>query len=202
MFGVPGTGKTTYATAEAERISRFAYVLAHSGGTLPDVYPDGRKPKIKEYENVKSALLGISRDPSGINLIHSSASDVIDLGVRIAAASLENNGGDRGVPVLLFVDEVVAADEMNAYRLHPTMKQLVALRRHKNVGVLFTSQHPNLCHYQMIALATEVTFFRVIHEDAIRKFRKIGVPRHIVERIPTLSLKQHERITWRDGEDG
>jgi nucleoside-triphosphatase THEP1 len=199
VVGVPGTGKTTYATAIAEDMSKRAYVIAHSGGTLPEAYPNGKRPKVKQYASIAELSKGLSRDPRGIHLVDAEPTEVIGYAEHLAATSLEANGGTHGVPVLLFIDEVVAVDEVSPYRLNETMGKIVALRRHKNVGVLFTTQSPQLCHYQMFALATEVTFFRIIHEDAIKRFRKIGVPKAIMERVPSLSRERHEYIRWRDG---
>lgn len=199
MVGIPGTGKTTYATAIAEQFSKHAYVIAHTGGTLPDVYPNGKTPRIKYHASIDAAAKAIRKDPSGINAIDADPSLIIEFGLKIAQTSLDKNNGAAGTPVLIYIDEVVAADEMNPYRLDGTMRQLIALRRHKNVGVLFTTQSPQLCHYQMFALATEVTFFRVIHEDALKRFRKIGIPSEIVDKVATLSRDKHQYIRWRDG---
>jgi hypothetical protein len=196
VCGVPGTGKTTYALALAELYSLSGYVIGHSAGTLPDTYPDGRVPNVHYHASVADASKALAKGIRGVHIIDADPSEVINFAGAIAQKSLDLNGGTHGVPVLLFLDEVVAADEMNPYRLDPRIKKMVALRRHLNIGFLFTTQAPQLCHYHMFSLATKVVFFRIIHKEAIKRFINIGIPEEIALRIPTLSRDRHEHIVW------
>jgi hypothetical protein len=196
VVGVPGTGKSTYALGRAIIESKGAYVIGHTAGTLPDVLPNGKRANTRYHSSIQACAEAFKKDPRGVNIIDAEVGDILSFAEDVAAQSLEAHDGTHGTPVLVFVDEVVAAEDMSPYRLNPTMRKLNALRRHKNIGILFTSQTPQFCHYSMFSMATEIVFFQVLHEDALKIFSKLGVPRDIVARIPTLSRNKHEYIVW------
>jgi hypothetical protein len=198
VVGIPGTGKTTYAVALAEQKAARGYVFAHTAGTFPRKMPGGRKPRVREWESVAACRAGLARGECRgvINLIAGDASAVIAFGLEVARKSMEQGGGERSIPVTIFIDEVVAAAELNPYRIDDEVRQLVALRRHMNVGFLATTQSPQLCHYQIMALATKLHLFRVTHRAALKRLEDIGVPASTTAIVARLSKDRHERVEW------
>jgi hypothetical protein len=170
--------------------------VCHSAGWIKDRLPDGRSANIVRHESIDAFLECLQVSGKGIHVIAvEDAGEVVNVGWRMAELSLELNGGDKGTPVIVFIDEAVAADDIDTYRLSGNMKKLIALRRHKNVGLVFTTQSPQLCHYQMFALCTELALFRVKHRKALNKLLDVGIDPDIVERMPM--LPNHHYIHWR-----
>lgn len=158
--GVPGSGKTTWAAARAMELGRASYVLAHDPGwRIPDTLPNGKSTGIKRHESIEEARAALAKDPKGIHAIAVADSmEVINFGGEVAAASLEAN---KGIPVTVLMDEAVASSDADTYRLGPELRQFIALRRHKNVGLIYTGQSPEFFHKALLTQSTELAIFRL-----------------------------------------
>jgi hypothetical protein len=191
VLGVPGTGKTTRATVEVLLLQREigpVYVVAHDPGyRIPDTLPNGVSTRITRHDSVEDAQEAMKANPGGIHAIATvDASDVIVYGSNLSKSSLEKNGGKQGIPTVIFVDEAVSAASASPYRLGEEMRELLALRRHKHVGIVWTSQSPQLCHYQMLSLSTKLVLFRITDGRALARLEQAGVPPEITSKLSSL----------------
>ena len=215
FIGEPETGKSTVASALAADYARSCYVLAHDlNFSIPDKLPTGRELEVHRHLLPEQAGASLSRPETsrGIHAIASSdAGEVIDLAYRV---SLANLGGQKvplneeltryhwtgttrteAVPVVVYVDELVNAIDATPYRLGDVAKDLLSQRRHRHVGLIWTTQSPRLVHYQFVSLCTSLVLFRVSQEDDLKALAKAGVPREILQQLPGLPL--HHFIEWR-----
>lgn len=198
VLGRPGTGKSTHAVELALEIARTpAYVLAHDNGwRMPEELPNGKRATIFRHEDAASALLTMRKHPAGIHAIATTdAEPVIELAKEIAANSLRQHGGKRGIPVLVAIDEVVGAGVCDPNRLSPSMKDLIAKRRHYNVGVIWTCQSARLVHNQLLTLASELRCFTLSDARDLKRLDEAGVDADAIARIRTLRKFQFERLT-------
>lgn len=189
VVGAPGSGKSTYALARATQLSREsrAYLLVHDlGHKLPDRFPGGQPTGIVRHDSVEECRDRLRNDPRGAHCIPTEdAEDVIDLACEVAQQSMDDHGG-RGYPAIVLIDEAVSAADTNPYRLGSALKQTMALRRHRNVGILWTSQSPNLCHYQMLCIGTEIVSFRLYHAKDFAALERAGFSPQELAAIRTL----------------
>lgn len=190
-IGVPHTGKTVKAVEICTDFSRNpgAYVIAMDPNEdLPEKLPNGRKTGVIRHSNldgVKSAIAG--SNPEGIHAIGTtSCNAMVDLAKLISKYSLQSHGGKQGVPSIVFIDEISVCDEAGEHRIDKNLKDLLCRRRHHHVGLVYTTQSPRLCHYQIFALSTELYLFRVTEEDDLKRMRKGMVPQAILDRLPSL----------------
>lgn len=109
-----------------------------------------------------------------------------------AAASLEANGGERGYPSIVFLDEVVAAGVCRANYLSPSMQHLLTMRRHKNVGVVWTCQTARLMNNNMLTLATELVIFRMSNKRDLDTLSGAGIEDDVIDKIRV--LKDYESV--------
>jgi hypothetical protein len=196
-FGVRGTGKSTLALHDHAR--KGYYYIAHDVGfNIPDTWPKelgGGPTGIKRYSSVKDAENGIKRDANGIHCIDiDDAMEVVLFGTRLAEKSLEQGGGDKGVPVIIHIDEICMATEANPMRMGDELRKVLARSRHLHVGVIFTTQTPHMCHYLMISLSTKVHLLRMTEKRDYKRLNEGGVPLDIAER--SAYLDDHKRITY------
>lgn len=179
VVGAPGSGKSTYALARAIEYSRSlpAYCIAHDlGWKLPDKFPNGRETGVIRHDSFNSAQQRLSTDARGVHCITTrDAGSVIEYAKKIGKASLDSNAGTHGVPVIILIDEVVSAEDAGPYRLGDSIKDLFALRRHFNLGVIWTAQSPRLCHYQMLGLGTELIIFKLHHKKDFDALADVGL---------------------------
>lgn len=214
-FGLPESGKSDYAIRyilDLQQREQF-YIIAHDAGySIPRKLYDGRETGVIRYESAEDCALGLREDLKGKHVIHAitspDAGETIALGKKVAWASLVKNtpgglevvkeGEGRGIPVIIYVDEIVRSQDANPHRLGQEMRELVACRRHFNCGFVFTSQSPHLCHYALGTQATDVVIFRLNDdEDVKRLYKRMNVPRETAEKAKT--LKKHEHIHVKPG---
>lgn len=189
MLGKPGSGKSEYAVRRALLMARTpCYVVAHDvGWKIPDTLHDGTPTYVKRHRDAQAAREAINKDPKGIHAISSAdAEPVFQLARELAAHSLEANGGDKGVPVLLVIDEVVSAGICDPNRLDPGFKRLLAERRHDHVGILSTCQSARMLHNQVVTLATEVVLFRITDKRDQKRLVEAGLDEELVASIGNL----------------
>lgn len=201
VLGVPGTGKSTYALQLALELGRTpAYVLAHDPGwRLPARLPDGRPAGLHRHESIAAARAALARDGRGVHVISCADGDeVIRLGKQLARASLAAGGGHAGVPVVVLLDEAVGTPGASPHRLGDELRELLATRRHLHLAIVMTAQSPQLAHYALLTLATEVVLFRMTDDRALRRLEQAGVPSEKLSRVATLPNYQH--IVHRLGE--
>lgn len=154
-----------------------AYVFAHDlQWKIPDALPDGRPTGIVRHDSLGACVTTLRSDPTGIHCVATEdAGDVVELAIRTADTSLKRNEGRGGIPGLVLIDEIVSAADADSYRLGGPLKQAMALRRHLNIGIIWTSQSPNLCHYQMMAIGSELVIFRLTNKRDIKPLMDAGV---------------------------
>ena len=114
------------------------------------------------------------------------AGEVIEYGKKVAAAGLLANQGRGGPPCIILIDEIVSAADANPYRLGEGLRQGLALRRHKNIGLVWTAQSPNLCHHQLLALGTELVVFRLFSKRDLDTLETVGFTDAELDTIRTL----------------
>jgi hypothetical protein len=167
---------------------KFCYVLGHDlGWKIVETLPDGRETGIVRHESTAALLGAIATDPRGIHcLACEDAGEVIEVGITISRTSLDANEGTRGTPTVVLIDEAVSAGDADPYRLGGPLKKAMALRRHHNLGIIWTCQSPNLCHYQMMAIGTELVCFRLTHEKDLNKLRDVGLNEKQIQTIKQL----------------
>jgi hypothetical protein len=170
-----------------------AYVLAHDlGWKLPERFPDGKPTGIKRYDSIAAARNALASDARGVHCVATlDAGEVIALGHQIAKKSLDQNQGTSGIPVVVLIDEMVSAADANPYRLQQAMRESLALRRHRHTGIVWTSQSPNLCHYQMMAIGTELVVFRLTNESDLKPLMRAGMSEQECEVVKTLPDHQY-----------
>jgi hypothetical protein len=181
VIGVPGCGKSTYALKRAKQIARAtpAYLIVHDPGwALPE------DSAIRRYASVDEATSGLAAHPRAIHALSvANGDDVVAFALRCAAASLAM----KGPPVLVLIDEGVAAYGMAPNRLSPTMANFLARRRWLNVGLIVTAQSPMLIHYQLFGLATEIVMFQTIDRSGLKRLERFSVPQAILARLPSMA---------------
>jgi hypothetical protein len=153
-----------------------AYCLAHDvNWKLPDALPSGRPSGIVRHDSLGAAQSRLATDPRGVHSIScSDAEPVISLAIRIAAESLKQNEGRCGIPAFILIDEIVSAAGASPYRFGEQMKEMLATRRHKNIGLMWTAQSPRLVNNQMMGLATEIICFRLNHKRDLDSLEEVG----------------------------
>jgi hypothetical protein len=173
------------------------YVLCHDiGWRLPEADAAGHPFGIVRHESVSDAVERLKSDPRGIHCISSpDAVEVIGLARRLAAADLQRNGGMAGHPVILMIDEVVAADVCDPNYLSDDMRKLIAGRRHENIGIIWTCQSARMVHNQLISLSTEMVIFNLVAEKDLKKLEENGIPPEEVAKVR--ALPKYQNVTWR-----
>lgn len=165
-----------------------AYCLAHDlGWKLPNTLPDGRETFIRRHDSIRAAQQQLASDPRGIHSISClDAGEVIEYGTRLSSASLASGNGHFGIPTVILIDEIVSAQDANPYRLGEGIRKALALRRHAHIGLLWTTQSPRLCHFQMLGLSTEIVAFRLHHKKDLDILGEVGFTPQELDTIRTL----------------
>jgi hypothetical protein len=215
--GVAGTGKSTSATHRLMLLGKQCYTLAHdANASLPDTLPDGTPTGLIRYSSkpvyeleaqekeekrqLAELRKNLKRHPHGIHAVSSrDAAPLLRLACEVSAKSFEAHGGERGTPCCVLVDEIVACDDATPHRLGPTLRDVLARRRHLGIGLLWTAQSPRLCHYQLFALSTELVMFRINDPRDIQHMVKSGVPERYALQLP--SLPKHHCLVYRRNEE-
>lgn len=114
---------------------------------------------------------------------------------------MEAHGGDRGYPSLAFLDEVVAAGVCRPNYLSPSMQHLLTLRRHKNVGVVWTCQTARMVHNQLLTLATELYIFRLTDRRDFDRLEEAGLDPKCIAAIGQLPPYKCIRVNMGNPEE-
>lgn len=204
FIGVPGTGKSSLALARLMDLyhQHGCYVLIHDEArNLPAVLPaelGGAATGIIRHESIEDCRAQLAADPRGLHAFHSVKADhLIQFAREIAKASLAANGGTKGPPVVVYIDEVVMAVDMEPRKLSPEVKKALTQRRHDHVGYLLTTQQPNMVHPLCLVLSTEVYLFRCPGAYAAQRFKEATVPEEIIAEVQT--LPDYEYIQYKIG---
>lgn len=210
-FGVPGSGKSDYALNfcldEKRRLGGQLYLIAHDAGySIPKKLHNGRPTGVLRYDSIESARVGLVKHPGAFHAISvPDAGEVIGLAQEVAWMSLCTNtpGGESkvkegegiGVPVLIYIDEIVRSQDANPRYLGPQLTELIACRRHFHCGLVFTSQSPHLCHYALGSQATEIVMFRLNDDDDVKRLHKrMNVPKEMAQKSKSLPKHQYVRF--------
>lgn len=199
-IGVSGTGKSTFMLRHVIEYAteHQALVIAHDAeGNLPDTFPDGKPSGVKRYESVEEAAAGIAEDPSGVHAVESSDCEaVVQLALDWAAADMQegSDGQIYGHMVVLLIDEIVLAKDAAPSKFGDQLKETITQRRHRNIAVFWTTQHPGLVHYQMLASTTNLYIFAIEGKKAKARLDEAEVPDEIKEGIE--NLPDYEHRVW------
>jgi len=189
-LGAPGTGKSTYALALAmEYAKRPCYVFAHDlGFKLKETLPKGTPTGIVRHGSFDDVRARLSSDPGGIHCIATEdAGAVIEFAKQVSAASMATDDKEGvGVPSLVLIDEAVSATDMDTYRLGEGIRNVISLRRHYNVGLIWTSQSAGLVNWKIMALGTELVCFRMNHGRDLDMLSKAGLSDEELQTISKL----------------
>lgn len=204
VIGIPDSGKSDYGLRRACELGRTpAYVLAHDVAyRLPDGYHDDKGGKhavvVHRHDTIEGGLAALATKPGGVHaFVRADAMEVLAAGKQVAERSLAKNGGTHLVPVVVLLDEGVLVSGASRYRLDEQMLQAVTLRRHDNVGVIITVQHPKYIHYSLNDMATEIVLFNIQGKAAIQRVVEMGVPERIA--VQATQLPQYKYIHWKGG---
>jgi len=207
FLGKPGAGKTEGAVRYALDLSRKpgCYIVCHDNGwRVPESLHDGRATGVRRHEQTADAVasLGNPKTARGIHCVPSDdAEEVISIAEAVAEASLEAHGGSCGYPSLVFLDEVVAAGVCRPNYLSPSMQHLLTLRRHKNVGVVWTCQTARMVHNQLLTLATELYIFRLTDRRDFDRLEEAGIPPDCIVAIGKLPPYKCIRVNMGNPEE-
>lgn len=89
-------------------------------------------------------------------------------------------------PAVLLVDEIVVLTGATPYRLDDRIRQLLALRRHWGVGLIWTGQNARIANNQLLSMSTELVIFRLTDRRDLRRLEEAGVSPDVLERVPSL----------------
>lgn len=188
--GSPGCGKSTWVAARVRDIARTTGALVvgfDPGYRVPT--KDGTGAPIPSVRAGSIAELdkALRSEPRRLCLLaNGDAADLIGYARQLATASLNANGGSRGVPVMILLDEAVLIAGADTYRLDSELKRLLAGRRHEHLGFAITMQEATFAHKALLALATEVAAFRCADPVTIARLRACGFDKDELARLPNL----------------
>lgn len=197
-LGVPGTGKSTCAIADVMRECTPCIIIVHDPNWfVPEELPPGLgvkgKLNVKRYMSIEEAKRGIASDAGAIHCICiEDAADVIELAKRVGEASIIRGGGDKGIPVIVVIDEIVMAHDASPHRLGKEFRKLLAQRRHYHLGLVYTTQHPHYCHYSLLAMANRVKMFRLTDVRSRRALMNASIDEQHLAKLA--SLPDHQCI--------
>lgn len=191
--GIPESGKTTWAVTQLLRIADHneCWIVAHDPDRrIPPRLPSGREVVVIHHPSVEAAAQAMRTSPAGIHAIDvEDAYEVVTFATRLAGASLKANANQRGVPVLVYLDEAVKVREMSPHAAPHKLLAVVTGRRHLNVGIVWGSQSPQFVHNQVIGQGNQLAMFRV-PQRALKNLADSGVPEDVLRQLPT--LRQYE----------
>lgn len=188
-IGRKGCGKSETALRRCLELAKLpAYVVAHDlGWKIPDTLHDGTPTRVKRVSSVAEAREGMRKDPTGIWAISvETCEPVYKFAEEIAAASLAANGGDKGPPCVLYIDEIVTAGICDPHYLDPGFKRLLAEARHRHVGIIAGVQSARILNNQLLTLATKVRLFQVTDRRDHKRLVECGLDDAIVAQAAKL----------------
>lgn len=190
VLGVPGTGKSTYALRRVvELAARPAYAVAHDAAwRVPHKWPDGTRTPIVRHGSEDAARAAFARLPGGVHVVPSvDVYPALDLAKDLAA---------RGsAPSVLLVDEIVTATGATPHHLDDRVRQLLALRRHWGVALVWTGQNARIANNQLLSMSTEIVCFRLTDARDLRRLSEAGVSDEVCRTVRTLPNFSFVRVT-------
>jgi hypothetical protein len=197
FIGVAGTGKSTEALRRAYvAAAAGGYILAHDPGwRLPERWPDGSPTGVIHHDGIADARDALASSPAGVHAVDTAdGDDVLELALVVGEASLDRARADQGdqggelyaLPVILMFDEGVAAGGLDPYRLGPGIREALARRRHRHMGIIYTCQSPHQVHYQLLTQGSELYAFRNHDGRALRRLEEVGFTKAETRAIASL----------------
>ncbi len=198
-IGPVGCGKTTLLMRHAVELAGTpAYVVAQDpNGNLPArLKPDGLATGIVRHNSMASVRASLRADGRGIHAVSTlDANGVILFAEELALESRKKNGGSRGVPSVVILDEIVAVKDAKPNYLGDTLSDLLLRRRWHHTALLYTTQSPRRCHYALFDQATELHLFRMRGRKDLSRLEEGGVPDEVLDVLPTLPDRAY--VTFR-----
>ncbi len=192
-IGKKGCGKTEWSLGILLDFARTpCYVVAHDlGWKIPDTLHDGRPTHVIRVSSAEEAREGMKAGKHGIYAISSEdALEVLHLAQEVAEASLEQHGGDKGVPCFFYCDEVVSAGLMDPNHIDPEFRRAMAEARHRHIGILVGVQSARMLHNTLLTLATHAQLFQITDAEDHKRLIRVGIAPEAAMR--TAKLPPHE----------
>jgi hypothetical protein len=98
-------------------------------------------------------------------------------------------------PIVVLLDESVHVRQASRYRIDDSFAELLATMRHEGIGLVWTAQQPQLAHYSLLTMGTEIVIFRLHAERTRKPLFEAGVPESWDRVIATLPNHKHLRFS-------
>lgn len=186
--GSPGCGKSTWLVQRVINIARDTgcVVVGYDPGYRVPVSINGRTLPVARFDSVAAIHAALRVEARRVCLLAAGeCGELVAYARRLSAASLSLHGGQRGVPVIVLLDESVLIEGADTYRLDPDMRALLTGRRHENIGLATTMQTAGIAHKTLLSLATEIACFRIADPVTIARLRACGIPQEALAGLPT-----------------
>lgn len=174
-----------------------AYCFMHDPGwKIPDKLFDGTTTYVRRFSSAEEARQAFAEDPRGIFSIScDDATEVRELAEEVAAASLEEHGGEKGHPAIFGIDEIVTAGICDPHYLEPGFKRSMAEARHRHIAIIAGVQSARLLNNQLLTLATSVQLFQITDKRDHARLIECGIDEETVGRTATLKPGESIEVT-------
>lgn len=187
-------GKSQFVLGELlAYMRRPSYVIAHDlGFKIPAKLHDGRPTYRRQFRSVEEARKAMQSDPRGLFCISTpDTMAVAALAKEVADESLEKNGGERGRPVVLYIDEAVGARIMNPHNIDEEFLILLSEARHNNMAIYVGTQSPRILHNALFTQATRAVLFRTTDAKDYRRLSECGIDDESIAKMRALPPHKH-----------
>lgn len=203
FIGEPKQGKTDAAvrTLLDQWLGR-AFIFVHDvQGSIPRKLHDGREVPLKRYDAIPADIAA-----DHLMVCNVPADRLLEHSWTVGRACLEAGGKDehgeyvQGWPVIIYIDEVVMAKVARVDGLSDAMEVAISQRRHKHVGVLWSTQAPGMVHYSLLGFSNELRLFMCTGEHPRNRMRQASIPADIATMVE--QLPPHTSIHFVKGSKG
>ncbi len=188
-------GKTDAAVGRllAFRKAHPVYLIAHDPQyAIPDKLHDGTPTHVVRHATVAALAHGIGKRPDALHVsMEPDAITLVRFSERLGRASMER-ADPKGLaapcpPVLVYIDEVNRCEGATEGKLGEDIRNALLSRRHRHVGIVWSSQSPHRVHYELLGNATELHAFALDKDrDLARLAADSGFSKAEVSQIPNL----------------
>jgi len=215
VIGARGTGKSTWAIADAYRFSRTtgAYVIGHSpGARLPVELPSGKPLPLSWHDDIKSLQRGLRKHPDRLHIVVSGEPEaVVDFGRSLARGvkkkSIKSAGhryrenrpippGVSAPPTYILIDEGTTIREGWSREERREWKEFLTGARHEHVALTWLVQAPTAKNWLLIEQSNHLRVFRYSHEWGLNAIRAAGVPQEDLAKIRALPNYHSRHYTF------
>lgn len=209
VIGKRNHGKTAWTLDRVLDLSAAAggaYIIAHDPGHRIKPWTPRRgnlrAGALQRHRSVDelAAALRLPQPPDAVHTVATpDAEPVMLFALELGRASLRTHGGQGGVPVVAWVNEVTACAVASPQRFGGVVNQLAAQGRHDLVALVVEAQSSRLINFTLLSNVTRATFFRLTDRRALLRLEEFDVPPEILRRLPSLARYKH--IEWDPSKD-